>query len=101
MNIDDIFHATKASIPNFTPRFRAHGGTPAENLALQNIQARSRMVVAYYYGIFEIVLNLEVVADLQNSSTDTYNTTTTRRRCASRHCLGKCGRGKYIALLSL
>lgn len=22
------------------PRFRAHGGTPAENLALQNIQVR-------------------------------------------------------------
>jgi NAD+ synthase (glutamine-hydrolysing) len=30
------------------PRFRAHGGTdPRENLALQNIQARIRMVFAY------------------------------------------------------
>jgi NAD+ synthase (glutamine-hydrolysing) len=30
-----------------TPRFAVHGGTPAENLALQNIQARSRMVTSY------------------------------------------------------
>lgn len=30
-----------------TPRFKAHGGSPAENLALQNIQARSRMVVTF------------------------------------------------------
>ncbi len=31
----------------FTPRFRAHGGTDAENLALQNVQARLRMVLSY------------------------------------------------------
>ena len=31
-----------------TPRFRAHGSTdPRENLALQNIQARLRMVFGY------------------------------------------------------
>jgi len=30
------------------PRFRAHGGSDAENLALQNIQARLRMVIAYF-----------------------------------------------------
>lgn len=29
------------------PEFRAHGGTTAENLALQNIQARLRMLLAY------------------------------------------------------
>mmetsp|Transcript_14531 Transcript_14531/g.25481 ORF Transcript_14531/g.25481 Transcript_14531/m.25481 type:complete len:725 (-) Transcript_14531:171-2345(-) len=29
------------------PRFRAHGGSGAENLALQNIQARCRMVLAF------------------------------------------------------
>lgn len=33
------------------PRFRAHGGTDArENLALQNVQARLRMVHAYFLG---------------------------------------------------
>ncbi|KAJ8457402.1 hypothetical protein ONZ45_g18326 [Pleurotus djamor] len=32
------------------PRFRAHGGTVAENLALQNIQARLRMVLAYLFA---------------------------------------------------
>jgi len=30
-----------------TPAFRAHGGSDVENLALQNIQARLRMVLAY------------------------------------------------------
>jgi len=32
------------------PQFRAHGGSPAENLALQNIQARLRMVLAYLFA---------------------------------------------------
>ncbi|KAJ7583253.1 carbon-nitrogen hydrolase [Mycena floridula] len=32
------------------PRFRAHGGSNAENLALQNIQARLRMVLAYMFA---------------------------------------------------
>lgn len=30
-----------------TPRFKLHGGTQAENLALQNIQARLRMLLSY------------------------------------------------------
>lgn len=32
---------------NFTPKFKAHGGSVTENVALQNIQARLRMVMAY------------------------------------------------------
>lgn len=32
------------------PRFRVHGGSPRENLALQNIQARMRMVLAYVFA---------------------------------------------------
>lgn len=36
--------------PNFTPRFRSQGGSAAENLALQNIQARVRMVVGYLFA---------------------------------------------------
>jgi NAD+ synthase (glutamine-hydrolysing) len=43
MNIDKMFHAFKdtfAESVNFTPRFRSDGGKPAENLGLQNIQAR-------------------------------------------------------------
>jgi NAD+ synthase (glutamine-hydrolysing) len=31
----------------FTPKFESQGGKPAEDLALQNLQARSRMVFAY------------------------------------------------------
>lgn len=30
-----------------TPAFKVHGGSAAENLALQNIQARLRMLLAY------------------------------------------------------
>ena len=33
---------------NFTPKFEAMGGTKAEDLALQNIQARSRLILSYY-----------------------------------------------------
>ena len=33
-----------------TPQFSAHGGTMSEDLALQNIQARLRMVTAYLYA---------------------------------------------------
>uniref|UniRef100_A0A182U6G3 Glutamine-dependent NAD(+) synthetase n=1 Tax=Anopheles melas TaxID=34690 RepID=A0A182U6G3_9DIPT len=32
------------------PRFRAAGGCPRQNLALQNIQARTRMVLAYLFA---------------------------------------------------
>lgn len=32
------------------PRFRAHGGSNTENLALQNLQARVRMVLAYLFA---------------------------------------------------
>lgn len=35
------------SLTNKEPKFRVHGGSDAENLALQNIQARTRMVLAY------------------------------------------------------
>ncbi|EGC49936.1 glutamine-dependent NAD(+) synthetase [Histoplasma capsulatum var. duboisii H88] len=37
-------------VTNFTPRFSVHGGTATENLALQNIQARSRLVVGYMFA---------------------------------------------------
>lgn len=49
-NIDDIvtaFRTTFAAGGAPEPKFRAHGGSHRENLALQNIQARSRMVYAY------------------------------------------------------
>jgi NH3-dependent NAD+ synthetase len=36
-----------SQIAGKTPRFRSSGGTVAENLALQNIQARVRMVIAF------------------------------------------------------
>eukprot|EP00002_Diphylleia_rotans_P018596 TRINITY_DN359_c0_g4_i8.p1 TRINITY_DN359_c0_g4~~TRINITY_DN359_c0_g4_i8.p1 ORF type:complete len:616 (+),score=106.78 TRINITY_DN359_c0_g4_i8:794-2641(+) len=41
-----VFSATFGKMP----RFRVHGGKVAENLALQNIQARIRMVIAYLFA---------------------------------------------------
>ena len=32
------------------PKFRVHGGSSRENLALQNVQARLRMVFAYLFA---------------------------------------------------
>ncbi|XP_014207604.1 probable glutamine-dependent NAD(+) synthetase isoform X2 [Copidosoma floridanum] len=37
-------------VTKLTPRFKVQGGSPRENLALQNIQARVRMVVAYLFA---------------------------------------------------
>lgn len=34
----------------FIPKFRVRGGTLRENLALQNVQARLRMVLAYLFA---------------------------------------------------
>ncbi|CAL8465594.1 g5130 [Coccomyxa elongata] len=45
--VDAMAHLL-SSIIGRTPRFRADGGTTAENLALQNIQARLRMVLAFF-----------------------------------------------------
>lgn len=50
VNISDIFESFKGVAQKtfgFEPKFSAHGGTPKEDLALQNIQARSRMVLSY------------------------------------------------------
>ena len=32
------------------PKFKVHGGSVVENLALQNVQARCRMVLSYFYA---------------------------------------------------
>ncbi|XP_046431572.1 glutamine-dependent NAD(+) synthetase isoform X2 [Neodiprion pinetum] len=37
-------------VTKLTPRFKVHGGSPRESLALQNIQARLRMVIAYLFA---------------------------------------------------
>ncbi|KAF2493497.1 glutamine-dependent NAD(+) synthetase with GAT domain-containing protein [Lophium mytilinum] len=53
MNIDTVFNAEKNLLTQstgFEPQFKVHGGSATENLALQNIQARTRMVTAYYFA---------------------------------------------------
>ncbi|ORZ29590.1 hypothetical protein BCR44DRAFT_115967 [Catenaria anguillulae PL171] len=51
--IDGITRALLAvfeRVSGKVPRFKVHGGSNVENLALQNIQARSRMVLSYLFA---------------------------------------------------
>jgi NAD+ synthase (glutamine-hydrolysing) len=53
LNMDNIVTTLRTLFQVVTgkrPRFRVHGGSDAENLALQNIQARLRMVIAYFFA---------------------------------------------------
>lgn len=45
-SVRDLF----STVTGLTARFRSEGGSPRENLALQNIQARLRMVLAYLFA---------------------------------------------------
>jgi NAD+ synthase (glutamine-hydrolysing) len=53
-DIDEIFHAFTKAFQLMTgsekPKFKVEGGTWAQDLALQNIQARVRMVLSYLSG---------------------------------------------------
>ncbi|KFY88121.1 hypothetical protein V498_06902, partial [Pseudogymnoascus sp. VKM F-4517 (FW-2822)] len=49
LNIDTVYYAVTTlftTVTSYTPKFKMFGGTPASNLALQNIQARLRMVLS-------------------------------------------------------
>ncbi|KAL9615491.1 MAG: hypothetical protein Q9167_000004, partial [Letrouitia subvulpina] len=53
LNIDEVYKAQKnifTAAIGFEPKFKVHGGSMAENLALQNIQARTRMVTTYEFS---------------------------------------------------
>ncbi|OTB02192.1 hypothetical protein M426DRAFT_322902 [Hypoxylon sp. CI-4A] len=53
LDIDDVYNAQKALISstlNFDPQFKVHGGSNEENITLQCLQARIRMVTAYSFG---------------------------------------------------
>ena len=53
LNMDSVVSSLTALftlVTEFRPRFTVHGGTKTENLALQNIQARLRMVIAYLFA---------------------------------------------------
>ncbi|KAK2463654.1 hypothetical protein APHAL10511_004405 [Amanita phalloides] len=53
LNMDTVVtavHSLFSFVTGMRPRFRARGGSNAENLALQNIQARLRMVLAYMFA---------------------------------------------------
>ncbi|KAL1956604.1 hypothetical protein VTO42DRAFT_6951 [Malbranchea cinnamomea] len=53
LDIDEVYEAQRNLIVkylNFEPKFKTQGGSVAENITLQNIQARSRMVTAYEFA---------------------------------------------------
>ena len=50
IEIDPIVHAFSAASPSGQLSFRSDGGSIQESLALQNLQSRTRMVLAYLYG---------------------------------------------------
>jgi len=53
LNIDTVYYAvTKlfTTVTAYVPKYKVHGGTPSSNLALQNIQARLRMVLSYLFA---------------------------------------------------
>ncbi|KAJ3005622.1 UNVERIFIED_CONTAM: glutamine-dependent NAD(+) synthetase [Siphonaria sp. JEL0065] len=53
LNMDSVVSAIIGvfqTVTGKTPRFKLNGGSVAENLALQNIQARSRMVLSYLFA---------------------------------------------------
>lgn len=52
-NIDkmvEALHTVVTGILDYQPKFKVHGGSNSENLALQNFQSRSRMVLTYALG---------------------------------------------------
>ncbi|KAJ9101237.1 glutamine-dependent NAD(+) synthetase [Naganishia friedmannii] len=53
LNMDVLVTAVRelfSMVLGFKPKYKVHGGSAAENLALQNIQARLRMVLAYMFA---------------------------------------------------
>ncbi|GAB1314026.1 hypothetical protein MFIFM68171_04236 [Madurella fahalii] len=53
LDIDDVYEAQKKLVVDtvgFEPKFKVEGGTVQENLTLQCLQARIRMVTAYEFG---------------------------------------------------
>ncbi|GJN90450.1 hypothetical protein Rhopal_003461-T1 [Rhodotorula paludigena] len=53
LNMDacvDAIHTLFTLVTGKKPEYRVHGGSNAENLALQNIQARLRMLLAYLFA---------------------------------------------------
>jgi NAD+ synthase (glutamine-hydrolysing) len=50
LNIDTVYYAVTKLFTTVTAYVPTYGGTPSSNLALQNIQARLRMVLSYLFA---------------------------------------------------
>lgn len=62
LNMDSVVSALVllfTTVTSFTPRFRLHGGSNAENLALQNIQVRIHLTQSSFSTDYEIAGSIE------------------------------------------
>ncbi|KAF8850820.1 hypothetical protein BDZ45DRAFT_751324 [Acephala macrosclerotiorum] len=53
LNINTVYYAVIklfTTVAVYVLKYKVHGGTPSSNLALQNIQARLRMVLSYLFA---------------------------------------------------
>lgn len=105
LDIDDIYEAQKnlvVSTVGFEPRFKVEGGTVQENLTLQCLQARIRMVTAYVRWRFFVFSGgegqcvLTAGAGVRTDSPDCSEQAWRREFVGAREC--ECRRGKVSPL---
>lgn len=95
LDIDEVFEAQRNLLVkslNFEPKFKVHGGSIAENITLQNIQARSRMVTGKSSNPCISHLQCELIqsASLLIRSTSAYHSRTPWRRRSIGSGIGQC-----------
>lgn len=102
LDIDDIYEAQKKLVVDtvgFDPKFRVEGGTNQENLTLQCLQARIRMVTAYVgwislgIGADMLTCDVGVWADPPHGPKQTW----WRKSAGAWQC--KCWRGECIVVM--
>lgn len=77
IEIDDVYNAFKKSLfknLNFEPKFITEGGCQTEDLALQNLQSRLRMVTTYLLAQLAPLMNFDSIEiENKNSSNNLIN----------------------------
>lgn len=96
LDIDDVYEAQKKLVidtMNFEPKFKVEGGTVQENLTLQCLQARIRMVTAYVrLGVSCVNIITDMHAGIWTGSSYRSWKTWRWKPFGSRQC--QCRRGK-------
>ena len=66
ISIDDMVASTNdifVQTTGMVPKFKVHGGSSVENIALQNVQARCRMVLSYLFAQLSPLSHGECVSE--------------------------------------